>query len=150
LGLDADAVWRDYRSTLPSLVEPTPGVLELVTSLATRFRLGIVSNGSSASQRTKLAPAGLARGLPQGPVVISGEGDLQKPARAAFDLALARVGVEARDALFVGDAPTRDIAGAAGAGLRTCWIARGRDYPPALPPPDLAVASVLDLAEALA
>ncbi|HEX2483699.1 MAG TPA: HAD-IA family hydrolase [Myxococcota bacterium] len=52
-------------------------------------------------------------------VVLPGEVGAPKPARALFDAALARLGVAAEEAVFVGDAPAEDLAGARAAGLRT-------------------------------
>ena len=69
-----------------------------------------------------LARAGLG-GLIDG-AVSSAEVGRAKPEPAAFRAGLALAGVEADDALFVGDSPETDIAGARAAGIRALLIAR--------------------------
>jgi FMN phosphatase YigB (HAD superfamily) len=49
-----------------------------------------------------------------------------KPSRAAFDAALATLGVQAAQTVFIGDDLIRDIAGARHAGMRTIRVANGR------------------------
>ena len=41
--------------------------------------------------------------------------------------------------LYVGDHPANDVAAAAAAGMRTCWVSRGR-----LQPPDLHADAVVE------
>lgn len=50
-------------------------------------------------------------------VVFSDEQQLAKPAPGMFLAALEAVGVEARDAVFVGDSPHNDVAGAQAVGI---------------------------------
>jgi putative hydrolase of the HAD superfamily len=50
----------------------------------------------------------------------------RKPHRAPFDRALSLLGVDAADALFVGDDPRWDIVGAQGAGVRPVLLAPTR------------------------
>jgi putative hydrolase of the HAD superfamily len=52
--------------------------------------------------------------------VFSSEIGRRKPDAAIFEHALGAIGVDAADALFVGDTLATDIAGAAALGMRTC------------------------------
>ena len=45
-----------------------------------------------------------------------------KPARACFATVLSRLDVAAPQAVFIGDHPEKDVAGAAAAGLRPIWL----------------------------
>jgi putative hydrolase of the HAD superfamily len=54
---------------------------------------------------------------------------VRKPDPAIFHTAAARVGVALSHILFVGDHPEADIAGAAGAGMQTACLRRGREWP---------------------
>lgn len=73
-----------------------------------------------------------------------------KPAPSIFHAACARLGLAPRQVLHVGDDPWLDVAGAAAAGLPTCWINRhGMRWPSELAPPDLAVADLAALADQL-
>jgi 2-haloacid dehalogenase len=95
---------------------------------------------------------------------------IYKPHRAAFIALCTRLGCEPQEVLYVGDSSPTDILGALHAGLRTAWIHRAeaqiaqeadaaqegevsetsagepREEPPQ---PDLKVATLLEIAEAL-
>lgn len=62
-------------------------------------------------------------------IVTSGDVRAEKPSRLIFDVALRQAGVEARDAVHVGDQPTTDIDGALGAGLAAVLIDRDGNHP---------------------
>ena len=57
-------------------------------------------------------------------VIASAAVGYRKPFRAIFDIALERMGVDARDAVHVGDLPEADGEGALGAGIRPVIIDR--------------------------
>ena len=70
-----------------------------------------------------------------------------KPDAGFFHEACRRLDVAPDEVLHVGDHPQMDIAGAANAGLQTCWIDRGdHPWPDDLPPPDLHVTTLTALA----
>lgn len=84
------------------------------------LRLGIITNGFTAMQSCKIRHHDLDTHVDF--VLISEQVGIYKPDRAIFDLALARAGVSARQALFVGDTPSSDIEGARNAGLQAVLI----------------------------
>jgi putative hydrolase of the HAD superfamily len=141
LGMTAGQVARDHATRLAGFVEADPRIVRLLANLASRHRLAIVSNGSGQVQRSKLARLGL------GPIraFVSGELGVSKPDRALFLTALEWADCQASEALFVGDDPARDIAGAAGVGMATCWVSGGCPYPAGLPTPDRTIHNVADL-----
>ena len=146
---DLAAVLFDLDGTLVGRnVEDGAGPAEAVKAIAQRYRVGIVSDGGSDSQRTKLALTGLTEVMSV--VVISGEVRAQKPSRKIFEHAVRKLGCPARALLFVGDDLRRDVDGARGAGLMTCWVAKGRSLPPGRTPPDVVVANIVELREVLA
>lgn len=74
-----------------------------------------------------------------------------KPEPSIFLAACARLGIAPQHVLHVGDDPHLDVAGAARAGLMSCWINRtGATWPKSLPPPDVEVSDLLQLADWLA
>lgn len=80
-------------------------------------------------------------------VLLSSEDvDSLKPNPLLFERALERIGVEPARALYVGDRRDTDIAGAAGAGLRTCLMKGSRHRGPDA---DFAVGSLAELVERL-
>lgn len=97
--------------------------------LAERFPLAALTNGNA-----DLARIGLAGHFRFS--LGAREHGAAKPAPSIFLAACARLGVEPSAVLHVGDDPWLDIAGAAEAGLPTCWINRhGAAWPDTLPPP---------------
>ncbi len=58
--------------------------------------------------------------------IYSSEVPFRKPHPSIFSLAVARLGLEVREILFVGDDLQADIKGAQGAGISTAWVNRER------------------------
>jgi hypothetical protein len=101
--------------------------------------LGLLTNGPPDIQRFKIDHAGLADYFDA--TVISGETGIGKPARAAFALVAAQLGVDVASMVMVGDSWERDVLGALQAGSSAVWIAGGRNRPEALQ--DVAIVDVL-------
>jgi putative hydrolase of the HAD superfamily len=141
--LSADHLWNDHRERFSEFFSPIPAVRALIDRLAARYRLAVVTNGSSASQRAKLQRTELADRIPH--IFISGELGVAKPQPEIFESALAACECSADEALFVGDHPENDIAGAMQLGMRSCWVAGRRTYPPGLPTPTWTVNRVTEL-----
>lgn len=148
LGMTWAEIANDHASRIAGFVEPDPRITHLLKGLSRRHRLAIVSNGAGRVQRAKLAKLGLGDATPR--AFISGEVGSAKPDPTLFDTALAWADCKAPETLFVGDDPERDIAGAAGAGMTTCWVSGGRPYPIGLPRPDRTIVSVDELGEVVA
>ncbi|HYT71814.1 MAG TPA: HAD family hydrolase [Gemmatimonadales bacterium] len=130
----ADLFHREARAT----VERNRALLERLTG---RYRLGIVSNFTG-----NLAPCLQELGLAHlfAAVGDSGVVGAAKPDPRIFLEVLGTLGVSAGRAWMVGDNFDADIRGAAGLGMRTCWLA-----PPhrAAPPGDLPTARIRHLPE---
>jgi putative hydrolase of the HAD superfamily len=92
----------------------------LLESLRSRgLKVGIVSNAfdTPALLHGVLEAMGVAERIDV--AVFSSEVGKRKPHRAPFDRALEALGVDATDALFVGDRLYEDIRGAAEVGMKT-------------------------------
>jgi putative hydrolase of the HAD superfamily len=122
-GLDAGLAERllaHFWANFDRHCKPDPDARSTLDELRRRgLKLGVITNGPSEMQRHKLALLGLEHEFDA--VVVSGEEGVRKPDEEIFRRALARCGVAAHEALFVGDHPVADIAGAHGAGLRAIW-----------------------------
>ncbi len=100
--------------------------LEVIAELRSRgIRVALITNGPSELQRGKLRDTGIGDVFDA--VVVSGEHSVSKPDGEIFARALAELGVDAAEALHVGDNPLADVAGAKDAGLTAVWIRRGED-----------------------
>jgi HAD superfamily hydrolase (TIGR01549 family) len=134
-----------FLTSLVDCIEPEPGVRDAVAALARSRRVAIVTNGGALTQREKLRRLGLADIVRA--VFVSEEVGAAKPERVIFERALAWSEHPASACLFVGDDPWRDIAPAAALGMATAWRSRGEVWPPGLPPPRFAIASIAEVAE---
>jgi len=85
------------------------------------IRCGVLSNWDA---RLRLVLAGQVLDKYFDPVVITGEVGFEKPERAIFQKALEMAGVEAREALLIGDDPLMDGKGAAEAGWKVELVHR--------------------------
>jgi putative hydrolase of the HAD superfamily len=86
---------------------------------ARRLKLGVVTNGVGPRQRRKIEALGLTHAFDA--ILVSEEEGVRKPDAEIFRRALARCGVAAREAVFVGDHPVADVDGAHRAGLIAVW-----------------------------
>ena len=76
-------------------------VIELAETLKQHYKTALLSNAPSVRIRAILAEHNLERLFDE--IVVSSEVGLVKPSEEIFHLTLARLGVEAREAIFVDD-----------------------------------------------
>ena len=106
--------------------------------------VGLITNGPAEVQRAKLELLGLLDHVDF--ALISGELGVAKPDPAIFREGLRRAGVDAAEALFIGDSPEFDIAGARASGIRSVWVNRtGAGWTAPGDPPDHEVADLTSL-----
>jgi putative hydrolase of the HAD superfamily len=86
----------------------------------------VVTNGETRTQEEKLLRTGLADQVAA--YVISEEAGVRKPNPRIFAIAADRVGLRLNGAWLIGDSPEADIGGAAGIGMPSAWIRRGRPW----------------------
>lgn len=124
LGLDGNDVPRlleIIRTHVPDLRLPTCSAAVL-QSLRPGWRLGIVTNGRPDIQARKVRALGLDALVDTVVFATACGTGVGKPDAAPFQAACRRLGVTPAQAVFVGDDPDCDIAGAHGAGMQTIWL----------------------------
>jgi len=125
------------RTHAPRLRHPRQTLAALSTLRARGHRLGVLTNGLPSTQRGKVAALAMERQVDA--VIYAQEcAPAGKPAAVCFITALHRLGVEASRAVFVGDHPEKDIAGAHAVGLRTVWMRTSASSVTAVPPDAIA------------
>lgn len=107
-----------HRRSLSYVYEDTYSVLD---ALKGNVKLLLLTNGSPDLQKEKLG------GVPKLPeyfdhIVISGEYGRGKPDPGIFRHALSLLGVEAGEAIMIGDKLTTDILGSSRVGMDNIWI----------------------------
>ena len=90
------------------------------------YPVGVVTNGPTEGQWDKLQRTGVA-GLVDA-AVVSQEFGANKPDPSIFRHALALIGAQASETIFVGDNAVADIGGAHSVGMRTAWIRHGSEW----------------------
>jgi putative hydrolase of the HAD superfamily len=109
------------REHTPLLRLPVETV-RVLSSLRGSWRVGVVTNGTPRIQRRKIAALGLERFV-DAVIFATEHGDGRgKPDATPFQTALARLGADASQSVFVGDDREADIDGAAAVGMRTIHL----------------------------
>ncbi len=129
---EADRLFADYLVNYESAWTIFPDVLPCLDRLAS-VPLGIITNGQTGQQRSKLARFDLSRRFEH--IFISEECGLRKPDREIFSAACNAAGVPPGDALHIGDSYEVDVCGARGAGLQGVWLDRQRSATASHRPP---------------
>ncbi len=120
-----DHLLADYYRQYPSKFSVQPATIEGIRLLrASGFKVGVVTNGPP-SQWSKLEAVGMENEFDA--VCISAVVGSWKPDLSIFRAA-ARACNVALEGWMVGDSPEADIVGGANAGLKTIWMARGRNW----------------------
>ncbi|MEM7098712.1 MAG: HAD family hydrolase [Pseudomonadota bacterium] len=98
---------------------PEDTLLTLEQLLDRNKKLGLVTNGQTAVQRRKIDALGLDKYFEA--IVISESIGIKKPNQQIFEHTLKQLTILPDLAVFVGDHPENDIAGALNAGLDAIW-----------------------------
>lgn len=120
------------------------GARESLESLATEYRIGLVTNGAPDMQALKLEALGIREAFET--IVHGGHDAPAKPSPEPFSVALDALGVEPERAVHVGNSLEADIGGAKAAGLRAVWLRDGDTTPTYEPRPDDIIDSLVALA----
>ncbi|MFF2451134.1 HAD family hydrolase [Isoptericola sp. NPDC058082] len=132
LGWDDDvpAAIRRFRAGILDGVRVYDGVLVTLDVLRNAgHRVAVVTNGTSAQQRGKVARCGLEAHVDA--IVVSEEEGVAKPDPRLLEVALERLGAadaDRRQVWMVGDAAHADVAAGRAAGTRTAWVSHGRSW----------------------
>jgi len=117
---DHEAVATAYREAISDALEPIDGAESLLRALGSDYRLGLLTDGPERAQATKIDDLGW-RGLFDA-VVITGTLPAGKPDHRTFERICADLDVEPADAVYVGDRPEKDVAGATAVGMAAVQV----------------------------
>ncbi|MCW4025532.1 MAG: HAD family hydrolase [Candidatus Bathyarchaeota archaeon] len=116
----------------------------VLQTLYGKYKLGLVSNFAIPECVQKLLQNENVDSLFD-VIVVSGAINKRKPSPVIFNNALDSIGVLASEAVFVGDTPDADVAGAQGVGMKAVYIERRFEAGLKLVTPDRVITSLLDL-----
>ena len=97
------------------------GVFEVLETMRKDgYRTAMIANANSADARNIIATCGLENYFDV--IVISEEVGIEKPDKQVFQVALDKLGVEAENAVMVGNRIDADIVGANRIGMKSVWF----------------------------
>lgn len=99
-----------------------PGVPQLLESLRSRYRLGIIANQNPGAE-TRLSEFGIRQYFDV--IAASGDEGIAKPDPEIFLRALKRAGSRPGESIMIGDRPGNDIIPASALGMHTIWVRQG-------------------------
>ena len=109
-----------YLNYLSQGVYLIPGAVDLINSLRSKFKLGLLTNGIPAVQHPRFENSELFGKFDA--VVVSGDVGISKPNPGIFEILTRKVCVHDKSAmLMIGDSLTSDIKGGLNFGIDTCW-----------------------------
>jgi len=110
-----------YFSAFVDYAEPIPGTVDMLATLKTRYRLGLLSNLTHAPAALRiLDKLGMAPFFDA--VLVSGELGYRKPHPRVFLALLEQLGTAKEHMVFVGDNLDVDVRGAQQAGIQPIWM----------------------------
>ncbi|MEM4257453.1 MAG: TIGR02253 family HAD-type hydrolase [Candidatus Diapherotrites archaeon] len=116
-----------YRKMQAGYLEPYPRVRGTLIKLKEKgLKLGIVSDAPKLKAWLRLTEMGLSEFFDV--VITHDDTGKLKPHQMPFITAINKIGVKPNEILFVGDNPTRDIAGAKAQGMKTALAKYGQIF----------------------
>lgn len=115
LDVSPEVLLDDYLTRFAKTSVLFPGTKSMLTSLASTYRLGLITNGRSDLQRSVIDHHQLTSFF--NPILISEEVGLSKPEPALFLRPVQAFGLEPEQVLFIGDHPLHDVAAAKAVGM---------------------------------
>lgn len=116
-----------WDTQFPKCAKPAADLHDvLVFFKAKNIKMGIITNGVTAFQNTKIDKLKIRQYMKM--IIISEEAGIRKPDPGIFKLALAKINSSPNTTLFVGDNPVVDIKGANDSGLISVWLNHDQNW----------------------
>ncbi len=117
----ANEVADFYENALSRQHDELPGAYEAVKAISSFLPIAIVTNGIATIQRPRMENCSLRPFFSE--IVISEEVGFSKPRPEMLLIALEKLGgIDAKDALMIGDSLTSDMRAAENAGIDFLWF----------------------------
>ena len=121
---------RQYKNNQQKLKlsDTTISILELAKK--NNVKLGVVTNGPSDHQWTKVDALGVEKWIPRENIIVSGDLGINKPDKRIFEVMQEKLQLGVESLYYIGDSLENDIVGANNAGWKSIWINRyNKEYP---------------------
>ncbi|MEN9568124.1 MAG: hypothetical protein RLZZ69_3320 [Cyanobacteriota bacterium] len=124
-----------------------PGAGEMLNILVRSYRLGVITNGLTSTQLSRMRAAAIDRYFEV--IVISEAIGFAKPSRQIFDYTLSRFDLKTTEVLYIGDSLKYDFEGAKQADVDFCYYNRKKESLFEQVQPKFVVEELSDLLEIL-
>jgi len=112
---DPEELAEAYREKVADSLVAVEGVAGLLADLREEYALGLLTNGPTDAQMSKLDRFDWVDNFEA--VVVTGDLDAGKPDERAFQAVLSDLGVAPENAVYIGDDVEADVKGARNAGM---------------------------------
>ncbi|MDA1874201.1 HAD-IA family hydrolase [Bacillus cereus group sp. BY112LC] len=109
-----------WNNNFPRCFSIDQNTIHFLNQIKKHFKVGIITNGSTQRQKTKIFNTNLNRYFET--IIISEEVGFSKPDKRIFELALNELNLQPENTLFVGDDLEKDIAGPQNANIKGVWF----------------------------
>lgn len=128
---EAVEMQRRYASKSADAMVVSPVMQKVLDLCSKHAQLGIITNGRTRMQFSKVEVLGLSRWIPDENVFVSEKLGFAKPSEKIFAFACERVGSVPEHCIYVGDSFHTDVTGSLGAGMKALWLNRRHRKKPA-------------------
>ncbi|MBR2826911.1 MAG: HAD family hydrolase [Erysipelotrichaceae bacterium] len=118
-GVDFWQWWVENQGKYACLYDDAVSTLDY---LKKKYRLGIVTNGVTYSQRLKIRNCHIEDYFEH--IVVSEDAGIKKPDPGIFEYACRQFGLKPEECLYIGDMISNDVYGAVKAGMKAIWICK--------------------------
>ena len=137
----------EYTQIRVASIQLYSGACGLLADLKRTYRLGLLTNGPTNMQWSKIEQLKIASLFDE--ILVAGDIGIYKPDARVFHVLLDRLSVNPAEALYVGDSYRMDVVGAKGAGMQSVWVRNGNSSETDGVAPDFMVQGIDALREVL-
>lgn len=116
---EMDQSWSKESGSTAYLFED---VIDTLKALRSKYKLAILSNGNSSSQRRKLASINIDEYMDY--TLVSGEFTVNKPDPLIFLYVAKELAVDPQECVYIGDNYQIDVLGSRNAGMQSIYVNR--------------------------
>lgn len=107
------------------------------------IKCGLITNGSSDIQRSKIKMLGLGELMDE--IVVGGEVGMNKPSVKPFEIFAEKIGISPSQMLYIGDNPFNDVEASRNAGYTPVWVKTYGAWDESVTPADYEVDTVMEI-----
>ena len=119
---DPDRFATLHGETTMENIEIYPDAEKVVSELAKRYPVCMITNGAIDNQQEKIKRLPFRELFKE--IIISQELGHHKPSRVIFDTMVERMKTESSEMVYIGNDYNKDVLGARDAGWKTVWVDR--------------------------